>query len=81
MLLATQGQAYVMDERTGRRHALTPARLSSFCKDAHDDALTPPWSADALQDYDPAARKSLVQLFATGDFCQMLRRDMVRVSE
>ena len=80
VLLATQGQAYVMDERTGRRRALTAGRLASFCDGAHDDALTPPWSVDALQDYDPAARKALVNLFATDDFCQMLRRDMVRVS-
>ncbi|MBO7673756.1 MAG: hypothetical protein J6S63_01950, partial [Atopobiaceae bacterium] len=63
-----------------RRHALTAGRLASFCSGAHDDALTPPWSVDALQDYDPAARKALVALFATDDFCQMARRDMVRVS-
>ena len=80
VLLATQGQAYVMDERTGRRHALTAGRLAAFCSGAHDDALTPPWSVDALQDYDPAARKAIVQLFACDDFCQMARRDMVRVS-
>ena len=41
VLLATQGQAYVMDERTGRRHALTAGRLASFCSGAHDDTLTP----------------------------------------
>ncbi|MBR3313057.1 MAG: hypothetical protein IKG18_02845 [Atopobiaceae bacterium] len=80
VLLATQGQAYVMDERTGRRRALTAGRLASFCRGAHDDALTPPWSVDALQDYDSAARKALVALFATDDFCQMARRDMLRVS-
>ena len=78
VLLATQGQAYVMDERTGRRRALTAGRLASFCSGAHGDALTPPWSADALQDYDAAARKAMVQLFATEDFSQMARRDMVR---
>ena len=48
VMLATQGQAYVMDERTGRRHALTSARLNSFVKDAHGDALTPPWSSVPL---------------------------------
>ena len=80
VLLATQGQAYVMDERTGRRHALTAGRLAAFCDGATGNALTPPWSADALQDYDPAARKTVVRLFASEDFCQMARRDMLRVS-
>ena len=36
VLLATQGQAYVMDEPTGRRRALTAGRLASFCSGAHD---------------------------------------------
>ena len=80
VLLATQGQAYVMDERTGRRHALTAGRLAAFCDGARDSTLTPPWSADALQDYDPAARKAVVRLFASEDFCQIARRDMLRVS-
>lgn len=49
-------------------------------KKFHAGLVTPPWSQDALQDYDPAARKAIVQLFACDDFCQMARRDMVRVS-
>ena len=31
VLLVTQGQYYVTDERTGSRHALTTARLGTFC--------------------------------------------------
>ena len=80
VLLATQGQAYVMDERTGRRRALTAGRLAAFCDGARDSTLTPPWSADALQDYDPAARKTVIRLFASEDFCQMAHRDMLRVN-
>ena len=34
VLLVTQGQYYVTDERTGSRHALTTARLGTFCKGA-----------------------------------------------
>ena len=39
VLLVTQGQYYVTDERTGSRHALTTARLGTFCKGAMGDAL------------------------------------------
>lgn len=44
VLLVTQGQYYVTDERTGSRHALTTARLGTFYKGATGDTLTPPWS-------------------------------------
>ncbi|MEE1208973.1 MAG: hypothetical protein U0K60_02945, partial [Parafannyhessea umbonata] len=52
VMLATQGQCYVLDERTGSRHELTTARLGTFCKGATGDALTPPWSRRPLQEYD-----------------------------
>ena len=39
VLLVTQVQYYVADERTGSRHALTTARLGTFCKGAMGDAL------------------------------------------
>ena len=55
VLLVTQGQYYVTDERTGSRHVLTTARLGTLCKGATGDALTPPWSRHALQDYDAKA--------------------------
>lgn len=42
VLLVTQGQYNVTDERTGSRHELTTARLGSFCKGTTSDALTPP---------------------------------------
>ena len=42
VLLVTQGQYYVADERTESRHALTTARFDTFCKGATGDALTPP---------------------------------------
>ena len=79
VLLVTQGQYYVTDERTGSRHALTTARLGTFCKGATGDALTPPWSRHALQDYDGKGRAALVALLNTGDFREMCKRDMVRV--
>ncbi|MDO4797194.1 MAG: PcfJ domain-containing protein [Coriobacteriales bacterium] len=79
VMLATQGQCYIMDERTGRRHVLTPARLCSFAKDAHGDALTPPWSKVPLQEYGPIARSVIVELFAVRDFLEMVKRDMVRL--
>ena len=41
-MLTTQGQCYVLDERSGARHQLTAARLGSFCKGVVGDALTPP---------------------------------------
>ena len=79
VLLVTQGQYYVTDERTGSRHALTTARLGTFCKGATGDALTPPWSRHALQDYDGKGRAALVALLGCGDFREMCKRDMVRV--
>ena len=39
VLLVTQVQYYVTDERTGSRHTLTTARLGTFCKGAMGDAL------------------------------------------
>ena len=77
--LVTQGQYYVTDERTGSRHALTTARLGTFCKGATGDALTPPWSRHALQDYDAKGRAALVAMLGCGDFREMCKRDMVRV--
>ena len=56
VLLVTQGQYYVTDERTGSRHELTTARLGSFCKGPTGDALTPPWSRQPLQAYDSKGR-------------------------
>ena len=79
VLLVTQGQYYVTDERTGSRHALTTARLGTFCKGATGDALTPPWSRQPLQDYDAKGRAAVVALLNSGDFREMCKRDMVRV--
>lgn len=79
VLLATQGQCYVTNERTGARHQLTGARLGSFCKGATGDALTPPWSLSPLQDYDARGRAAIVSLMACDDFLQLVRRDMVRL--
>ena len=79
VLLVTQGQYYVTDERTGSRHALTTARLGTFCKGATGDALTPPWSRQPLQDYDAKGRAALVAMLGCGDFREMCKRDMVRV--
>ncbi|MBR1830023.1 MAG: PcfJ domain-containing protein, partial [Atopobiaceae bacterium] len=79
VLLVTQGQYYVTDERTGSRHALTTARLGTFCNGATGDALTPPWSARPLQDYDTKGRAAVVALLNSGDFREMCKRDMVRV--
>lgn len=79
VLLVTQGQYYVTDERTGSRHALTTARLGTFCKGATGDALTPPWSRQPLQAYDAKGRTALVAMLNSGDFREMCKRDMVRV--
>ena len=79
VLLVTQGQYYVADERTGSRHALTTARLGTFCKGAEGDALTPPWSAQPLQGYDAKGRAALMALLNCSDFREMCKRDMVRV--
>ena len=79
VMLATQGQCYVLDERTGSRHELTAARLGTFCKGAAGDALTPPWSGRPLQEYDAKGRAALVALMGCGDFREMCKRDMVRV--
>ncbi|MBR1829329.1 MAG: hypothetical protein IJ781_07460, partial [Atopobiaceae bacterium] len=79
VLLVTQGQYYVTDERTGSRHALTTARLGTFCKGATGDALTQPWSRQPLQDYDAKGRAAVVALLNSGDFREMCKRDMVRV--
>ena len=79
VLLVTQGQYYVTDERTGSRHALTTARLGTFCKGATGDALTPPWSRQPLQDYDAKGRAAVVAMLNSGDFREMCKRDMVRV--
>ena len=79
VLLVTQGQYYVTDERTGSRHELTTARLGSFCKGTTGDALTPPWSRSALQAYDSKGRAAVVALLNSGDFREMCKRDMVRV--
>jgi hypothetical protein len=79
VMLATQGQCYVLDERTGSRHELTTARLGTFCKGATGDALTPPWSRRPLQEYDAKGRAALVALMGCGDFREMCKRDMVRV--
>ena len=79
VLLVTQGQYYVTDERTGSRHALTTARLGTFCKGATGDALTPPWSRQPLQAYDAKGRAAVVALLNSGDFREMCKRDMVRV--
>ena len=79
VLLVTQGQYYVTDERTGSRHALTTARLGTFCKGATGDALTPPWIRQPLQAYDAKGRAAVVALLNSGDFREMCKRDMVRV--
>mgnify|MGYP000936790162 CR=1 FL=1 len=79
VLLVTQGQYYVTDERTGSRHELTTARLGSFCKGTTGDALTPPWSRSALQAYDSKGRAAVVALLNSGDFREMCKRDMARV--
>ena len=79
VLLVTQGQYYVTDERTGSRHALTTARLGTFCKGATGDVLTPPWSRQPLQAYDAKGRAAVVALLNSGDFREMCKRDMVRV--
>lgn len=79
VLLVTQGQYYVTDERTGSRHELTTARLDSFCKGTTGDALTPPWSRQPLQAYDSKGRAAVVALLNSGDFREMCKRDMVRV--
>lgn len=79
VLLVTQGQYYVTDERAGSRHALTTARLGAFCKGAAGDALTPPWSRQPLQEYDGGGRAALVAMLGCADFREMCKRDMVRV--
>lgn len=79
VLLVTQGQYYVTDERTGSRHELTTARLGSFCKGTTGDSLTPPWSRQPLQAYDSKGRAAVVALLGCGDFREMCKRDMVRV--
>ena len=79
VLLVTQGQYYVTDERTGSRHALTTARLGTFCKGATGDALTPTWSAHPLQVYDAKGSAAVVAMLNSGDFREMCKRDMVRV--
>ena len=79
VLLVTQGQYYVTDERTGSRHALTTARLGTFCKGATGDALTPPWSTRPLQDYDTKGRAAVVALLNSGDFREMCKRGMIKV--
>lgn len=79
VLLVTQRQYYVTDERTGSRHELTTARLGSFCKGTTGDALTPPWSRQPLQAYDSKGRAAVVALLNSGDFREMCKRDMVRV--
>ena len=79
VMLAAQGQCYVLDERTGSRHQLTAARLDSFCKGATGDELTPPWSARPLHEYDSRGRAAVVSLMACDDFLEMCKRDMVRV--
>lgn len=79
VMLATQGQCYVLDERGGARHQLTPARLGTFCKGATGDALTPPWSTRPLHEYDSRGRAAVVSLMGCDDFLKMCRRDMVRV--
>ena len=79
VMLVTQGQYYVTDERTGSRHQLTTARLGTFCKGATGGALTPPWSRSALQDYDAKGRAAVVALLGCGDFREMCKRDMVRM--
>ena len=79
VMLVTQGQFYVLDERSGERHALTAERLDSFCRGAEGDALTPPWSTRPLQDYDARGRAVLLSLLGCGDFREMCKRDMVRV--
>ena len=56
VMLATQGQCYALDERSGARYQLTAARLSSFCKGVVGDALTPPWSVRPLHKYDGSDR-------------------------
>ncbi|MDO4429662.1 MAG: hypothetical protein Q4B91_09275, partial [Atopobiaceae bacterium] len=78
VLLVTQGQYYVTDERTGSRHQLTTSRLASFCKGATGDALTLPWSAQPLQGYDARGRAAVVELLRCEDFREMCKRDMVR---
>lgn len=79
VLLVTQVQYYVTDERTESRHALTTARLGTFCKGTTEDALTPPWSRQPLQDYDAKGKTALVAMLGCGDFREMCKRDMVRV--
>ena len=79
VMLATQGQCYVLDERTGSRHQLTAQRLGTFCKGATGDALTPPWSTRPLHEYDGRGRAAVVSLMGCDDFLQMCRRDMLRV--
>jgi hypothetical protein len=79
VMLATQGQCYVLDERSGARHQLTAARLGSFCKGATGDALTPPWSVRPLHEYDGRGRAAVVSLMGCDDFLGMCKRDMVRV--
>lgn len=79
VLLVTQGKYYITDERTRSRHALTTARLGTFCKGATGNALTPPWSRQPLQDYDAKGRAAVVALLNSGDFREMCKRDMVRV--
>ncbi len=75
VMLATQGQCYVLDERTGSRHELTTARLGTFCKGATGDALTPPWSRRPLQEYDAKGRHG-----AAGRFRSTTRRGEPRSS-
>ena len=79
VLLVTQEQYYVTDERTVSRHQLTTARLGTFCRGAAGDALTPPWRRHALQDYDSKGRAALVALLGCGGFREMCKRDMVRL--
>ena len=68
-----------MEDRAGSRPALTSARLNSFVKDAHGDALTPPWSSDPLQEYGACGRAAVVELFGSRDFLELAKRDMVRL--
>ena len=79
VLMVTQGQYYVTDERTGSRHALTTARLDTFCKGVTGNALTPPWSRQPLQDYNAKGRAAMVAMLNSDNFREMFKRDMVRV--
>ena len=82
VLMVTQGQYYVRDERTGRVRAATGSTLKTFARGAgwdSDAALTPPWLASPISDLTAKECENLMTVLADPSLRELTKRGMLRI--